>query len=379
MKKTKKQHQGSIVFMFLLALPVIITMMAIALDTGHAYIAKTELQNAVDSCALAAANELDGTSTQISRAQQAGILTANMHKVGMQSTAVAMTTAGVTFSDTLSGAYSGSPSTANYVKCSLSQSVNKLIQVPGLSASDTISAQAIAGQVPAQKPCILPIGVCSNASAITSNTVGAWISGTVGSNITCSGNSGCFRWVVYNGATANASNLQNLLTGNNTCNVNLSGQSVTEFAGSAASPYDEYNTRFGVQKGSNTVNPDLTGYGYTPTTFPAASSAYSDYVSKKANLTKYQGSLPGYTVIQPTVSNAKPRRVGIVPVIPCSGGTSSATSWRCVLMLNPIASQPANRTLYLEYLGSANSGACAEMLMAGSGSSSGPTVSALVQ
>lgn len=392
--KTKKAQSGIIAILFVFTAPIILALMAIALDAGQSFVVKSELQNAADACALSAAKELDGTNKQFALAESAGIATGTVHKANFQKIAVVMATntavkfavnlndsdasyitasTGTAFSNATAGTY-------KFVKCQAAQNVDKFLNLPGVNATHTITAQAIAGRLPAQSPCVLPIGVCSNATAITTNGVGQWISGVVGTNITCSGNVGCYQWVVYNGATPNAANLAALLTGNNTCGINLTSQSVTQFTGAAASPYDEYNTRFGVQKGNNTVNPDFTGYGYTPSTYPAGANAYrDDYSIRRAVLTKYQGNLPGYTVTQPTVANANARRIGVVPIIPCSGGTSNVTQYACVLMLNPIASGGGNNTLYLEYLGTANAGACAQFSAVGGGGANSPTVAALVQ
>ncbi|HYN54196.1 MAG TPA: pilus assembly protein TadG-related protein [Methylotenera sp.] len=392
LSKPIPKQKGAVIILFIMALPFLLGMMALALDTGNLFIVKTELQNSVDACALSAGAELDGTSAQFNRAQGAGRLAGVAHNVNMQKVAVAIPNdSAIMFAQNLddaAGSYiaasagsalsNANAATYKFVRCRATSSINKLVNVPGLPNNDTITAQAIASRLPMQTPCVLPIGVCSNADAVTNNTVGAWISGEVGKNDPCVGNTNCYKWVVYNGATPNAFNLASLLTGNNTCGINLAGQSVTEFSGAAASPYDEYNTRFGVQKGTNPVNPDFTGYGYTPATFPAANSAYNDYVSRRTNLTKYQGSLPGYTVVQPTVSNATARRIGIVPVIPCTGGTSTISNYVCVMMLNPIASGGGNKTLYLEFLGSSNAGSCIQIGYAGGGGA-GPTVSALVQ
>ena len=396
-KPIPKQN-GIVIVFFVIALPFLLTMMALALDTGQLFIVKTQLQNAVDACALSAGQELDGTSAQFNRAQEAGRLAGIAHKVNLQNAPIAFPdNSAVTFSPTLNGGFvtasavTGLPSTYKFVRCTANSAVNKLISVPTLADSDTVTAQAIASRVPAQSPCVLPIGVCSNANAITTNRVGAWISGEVGKDEPCVGNVNCYKWVVYNGAMPNASNLASLLTGNNTCEINLAGQSVTEFSGAAASPYDEYNTRFGVQKGTNPINPDFTGYGYTPTTYAPATgysaanslfaiNAYNNYTVKETALAPYQDdpNLPGYTTISPTVATANARRIGIVPIIPCTGGTSTVTNYMCVLMLNPIASGGGNKTLYLEYLGTSDAGACTLTSFAG-GSGAGPTVSALVQ
>ena len=414
---SSRENRGSIVIFVVLMMPLFLGMIALALDTGNLFIVKNELQNAVDACALSAGQELDGTPAQFNRAQEAGRLAGVAHKVNLQNLAVNIPVPpdellynqvtyyrGVRFAQNLSdspasyitaaaGSVLSAANAANYkyVRCEATSSANKLINLPGLSSSDTMTAQAIASRLPIQSPSVLPIGVCANAHAIVNNTVGAWISGEVGKNNPCVGNVNCYKWVVYNGATPNASNLANLLTGNNTTGINLAGQSVTEFSGAAASPYDEYNTRFGVQKGTNPVNPDFTGYGYTPATYgpaavytPANSlfsiNAYSDYTTKETALARYQDNpkLPGYTTIQPTPANATARRIGVVPVIPCTGGTSTVTDYMCVLMLNPIASGGGYKTLYLEYLGLSSAGACTQIGLAGGGSA-GPTVSALVQ
>lgn len=402
------RQSGLIIIVFVVVLPILLGMIAIALDTGNLFIVKTELQNSVDACALSAGQELDGTPAQFNRAQEAGRLAGVAHKVNLQKVAVAFpNNSAITFAQNLNdspGSYitastgtglsAANAATYRYVKCSASSTVNKLLNVPLLPNNDTIIAHAIASRLPIQSPCVLPIGVCSNAHAIVNNTVGAWISGEIGKNDPCDRNVNCYKWVVYNGATPNASNLANLLTGNNTCGVNMAGQSVTEFSGAAASPYDEYNTRFGVQKGTNPVNPDFTGYGYTPATYapaaayststPASSvfaiNAYSNYTTRETALAQYQNNpnLSGYTTIQPTPANATARRIGVVPVIPCTGGTSTVTNYMCVLMLNPIASGGGNKTLYLEYLGSSIAGACTQIGLAGGGGT-GPTVSALVQ
>jgi|GEM_PF-1224706 len=59
--------------------------MGIALDFEHLFVAKTELQAAVDGCAPSAARELDGQSTALTRAASAGQSTGNANRVNMQS------------------------------------------------------------------------------------------------------------------------------------------------------------------------------------------------------------------------------------------------------------------------------------------------------
>ena len=80
LKNAASQH-GSIVIFFVIMLPILLGTMGLALDIGKFYVIKSELQNAADSCALAAAYELDGTSTQFTRANAAGLNLAAKNKV----------------------------------------------------------------------------------------------------------------------------------------------------------------------------------------------------------------------------------------------------------------------------------------------------------
>lgn len=414
-KQTSKQV-GAVVILFIMILPFLLMMMALALDTGNLFIAKTELQNAADSCALSAGQELNGTAAQFNNAQDAGMLVGESNKFNFQKNFVGSANGAsiaVTFDTELEGAFTttataspANPADFRFVRCVATGAVNKLLAVPGLGNSDTLTAQAIASQVPAQNPCVLPVSICS--SAIAGAAPGAWVGGLLGNGggpnslsptvcngtngPNCSCNSGsCFRWVHFGSGTGSASELATLLTGNNSCNIKLTGQTVRDNVPTAGT-YNDYNTRFGLKQGGSAVNPDFTGFGYTPVNFPPANNAYindynadnKSYLTNKTNLTPNQGGLPGYTVVLPTTSNVTARRIGIAPVVNCAvPGTVAQTvnTWACILMLNPVASaggpSSPNRKLYLEYLGASSAGACAETGLAGGGT--GPTVSALVQ
>lgn len=395
---------GAVVILFIMMLPVLLMMMALALDTGNLFVARTELQNAADACALSAATELNGTPAQFNSAQAAGLLAGNSNRFNFQKGLVGSANGAsiaVTFDTVLNGAFTttaaaspANPANFRFVRCVATGAVNKFLVVPGLGNSDALTARAIASNVPAASPCVLPVSIC-NTAINAATPVGMWLGGQLGnggnpnaiSPVACNGTNGpncscnggsCFRWAHFGPGTGNAAELANLLTGNNSCGLNLAGQLVSENV-PVASTFNEYNTRFGVQQGANPVKPDFTGFGYKPASFPASNNAYPNYVAKRTSLTKYQGSLPGYTIVQPTAANATARRIGIAPVVNCATpGPQTVTEWRCILMLNPVAPQPANNRLYLEFMGAANSGACALIGSAG-GVGPGPTVSALVQ
>jgi hypothetical protein len=244
-----------------------------------------------------------------------------------------------------------------------------------------MTAQAIASAVPAQSPCAIPVGICSTATAVTTNAVGQWITGHANGTPSCVGNTNCFTWALYNGMAANANNLNTVLKDNNTCNIILNNQLVTEFAGATVSPLRAYNMRFGLQHSSITnaeFKPDFTGFEYIPPTY--SSNVYSNYLIKRSNFSIYQNALPGgYSKPPLNISNVSNRRIGIAPIVPCTGGATTLNSpnqWACILMLNHV--EVAGDVIRLEYLGRANAGACIQMGYAGGGGN-GPTVSALVQ
>jgi hypothetical protein len=68
MNTPRHRQRGSIALLYALLLPVMIGCVGLALDLGLLYLRATQLQNAADSIAIAAAVKLDGTSAGISLA-----------------------------------------------------------------------------------------------------------------------------------------------------------------------------------------------------------------------------------------------------------------------------------------------------------------------
>src|SRR6187200_3158537 len=101
----KRRQTGAVILTVALTMLFLLGFMGIALDFGHLFVVKTELQTASDSCALAAAQELDRAADELTRATNAGITAGNLNKVNFQGTAVAFVANYVTFSDSLTGAY----------------------------------------------------------------------------------------------------------------------------------------------------------------------------------------------------------------------------------------------------------------------------------
>ena len=80
---TRHRQRGAVIVTAALFLLFLLGFMGFALDFGHLFVVKTELQTAMDSCALAAAQELDGQSTALTRATNAGMTAGNLNRVDM--------------------------------------------------------------------------------------------------------------------------------------------------------------------------------------------------------------------------------------------------------------------------------------------------------
>src|SRR3954465_3797837 len=116
----KARQRGAVILTAALSLLFLLGFMGIAMDFGHLFVVKTELQTATDSCALAAAQELDGASDALTRAASAGMAAGNLNKVNFQRAAAGIDTNEITFSNTLNGTYTKNftpIASAKYAKC----------------------------------------------------------------------------------------------------------------------------------------------------------------------------------------------------------------------------------------------------------------------
>lgn len=361
--------------------------MGIALDVGKFFIVKSELQNSADACALAAAYELDGTATQFTRADAAGLNLAAKNNVYFQQGAVAGTT--VQFSTTANGGYAAAgaaPANAGFVRCNVSQAniPNWFIQLVGIG-NQTIPATAVATNLPGQTTCVLPIGLC-HVEAPPGTPVGTWLEGVQPAG---NGDTGFFRWIDFNPPAGGASELNEVLSGANTCSVNSTDPNLPIAAyGVVASADAHYNTRFGIRAGGTPNNsvPDYSGYAYLPANWPSKFNAYSDFVANRAPVNAaYQGLSDINLGGNPTILNStelaaqgSSRRVAVAPVIDCA--TETFQRFACVFLLHPMSTSGPAPAMFLEYLGDANSpGPCKSFEFAGPANGTGPKVSALVQ
>lgn len=414
------RQRGAVAIIAALSLPVLIGFAGLALDGGHLYIGKTELQNAADACALAASRELTCDPSAgpcdvsfLINAENSGRTVAARNRVNFQSAPIDIAPADIRFSTTfapesnyLSRAAGANPA-SKYVMCSAQQTgiVPWFMQVLG-AGNSTVAARAVATLSPAQANCAIPIGMCklpagTAADPFADMVVGQWMTSKLSASAT-----GSFGWVDFtpsNGGGANE--LANMLTGTGACNVPPPPTPVGE-QGNITSLGKAWNTRFGLYKGSDSVStapPDFTGYAYTPTSWPSQFNAYAgssgttpaipNFQTARAQHLTYQGDLPnGYsnsTVTQLTTSGAD-RRLATVPIVDCSSwaGTSPQTvpilGYACALMLHPMSNDngpSGTDEVWIEYRGRSTDPAspCATSGSVGGPGSVGPLVPALVQ
>ncbi len=416
----RRREGGAVMVLVALAMIALVGFVGLALDLGKLYVTKSELQNSADSCALAAARDVDGI-TPLAVSEAAGIAAGHLNQAMFQSGAVSMTVDNnVTYATSSSGPFQNKDSVSGtlgqiaYVQCTTSVTgiANWLVQVlnllPGVSIGpSSVSATAVATTGHAQGNCAMPMFVCdpSIGSPGTTYTVGQWLTGKVGSSAGTY-SQGSFGWANLNYNTANACNgancLSQQLTGS-TCSVPNNGQ--VRANGNIASLDKAYNTRFGIQyngNGAPTGQSDYTGYAYTSSW--GSSNAYSDFLSKRTSRTPYQGDgsngngngngsgsssgsgiRTGGTAGSSAVYQAGgDRRLVVVPMVDCSNITSSAgatvSNWACVLMLDPMAQGGNLDSVHVEYRGLAGAAGspCRTEGTPGSGGN-GPLVPELIQ
>lgn len=412
-KLSRNGQNGAVAIIVAISLPILIGMAGLALDLGKLYITKTELQNATDACALAAAVELDGTESQFAKAESAGIAVGQLNKSYFQSAVVkfALNDA-IKFSQQLNGTYltktsalgTGKSSDYQFVQCSANH-INipnylvPVLNVLGSTVADSsdVVAAAVASNRPGQSTCAIPIGLCSTQVSDTT-PVGTWLEGiqtAQGSNQDDGSFSGYFKWVDFTEGGGGARELKDVLAGNKDCKTNIldPNAGVGEF-GLKGGAEASYNTRFGLYaQGAKRGVPDKSGYAYNKFSFPNAFNAYSDFIAnvRPQNLA-YQGdeftklnTQPGLkeTLTASELFNeGTNRRISVAPVIDCD--TKKIQRYACIFLLHPMSTGNVDTVdadkMYIEYLGNAQDAApCNQSGIAGASNGIGPRVSALVQ
>ena len=420
--------RGAVALAVGLALLALLAVAGLALDLGQLFVAKTEQQNAMDACALAASRELKPapmTLAQFQRAETAGKAIGAMNRRLFQGEAIAAGDIDVTFSPTLGGTYvsaaSAVPNGVNFVRCTTRRAgiVTWFMHLWGHD-SEAVAATAVASLQPTGSPpvCIIPLAMCTRTTPDVCGAgnpgpdanglcPGKWYSGRFSTGNSFTGN---FNWVDFDGSGGGANVIAQMLQGSGCINISPGITQVPAETGSMSSAADAWNSRFGIYKnggGSNpqpgTSPPDLTGYSYNNGpggNWPSGRDAYDDYILKQAGLVSYgptvnnpawpgnQYRLPSYSST-PTGSGpgahgdigAANRRVVVMPGVNCSTWNSNhvatVSGLVCALMITPYFGPTID--VNLEYLGTVEAAGSKCPSYGAPGGGTGPKVPTLVQ
>ena len=422
-RRVRRREGGAVAILVALALAVLIGFAGIVLDLGRLFVNKTELQNAADACALAAASQLvcdpsagPCPAAFLQDAEAAGIFVAARNTSDFQDGAVTIAPADVKFHTAIGPNTSylsladGASSDSKFVMCTARSAAlpTWFMQVLRQYAPTVVGAQAVATLAPGQTACnASPIGVCAKpggtAPTYGFNTIGEWIvssfnQGTGGGDD--SNLEGSFRWVDFTPSAGGASEIRDQLLGQGSVCGLLVGDDVRE-QGVKQGAKSAWNTRFGIYpNGANAplpadVAPDKTGYAYPSkapgTVINIGQSAYADYRTKQAAHAPFwkqayapsgaAGNVNGNQLTQAEhLTYGAERRLMAVPLIECGKAPDPVKilGMGCVLMLNPM-SNGATGDLYLEWRGLASTPGSPCRSAGIAGGTNGPLVPTLVQ
>jgi hypothetical protein len=421
-----RHERGAVIVTVAMTLLFLLGFMGVALDFGRLFIVKTELQTAMDSCALAAAKELDGQADSLTRATSAGITAGNLNRVDLQSASWRgngqITDADIIFRDS---AYNPTTAAANarYVQCRHTQPgvqmwlLHAMRAFAGPSAptpsTQNVLALAVARRAPGQSACPLPIALRPKGGGTAPDfgfVPGEWIKLITNQNAFAGGEIG---WVNLDGSNSASGTIAQM---NGYCGVTADQELGTPGVQTAVA--EVWNSRFGIYKNNVTLSladpnslPDFTGYAYTIKNWPSGRNAYNGtpgtgapasaenfrakrltYASCADTGTRVRGAdscesftglslnsfqklaTPGATATDGHKVFGSNRRIVTVPVISTA---SKVQGFACMLMLQPFSIPQTN--VQLEYIGNANEENSPCTSSGYAGGATGPQVPVLVQ
>lgn len=383
----RHRQKGAVIITVALLMFFLLGFMAFALDFGKLFVVKSELQTAMDSCALAAAQELDSLPTAIDRGRSAGLTAGNLNAVNFQSTTWSgqgqLVAADITFRD---AAYisTTNPAVAQYAQCQHVQPGVQmwLLKTMGIFTGNTtlfpgthnVMASAVATRASSQTSCPVPLALKPKIGGTAANNygfvAGEWVTLIMGAGTSSNGEIG---WANLDGSNDAAETVAEM---NGKCGSEVGDTLGTP--GVQAAVADVWNYRFGVYRTGVspatplTHNPDYSGYAYTSLNWPSQFDAYygslgsgggdptaDSFDNKRAEFascdddgTRMRGgaghscesitglnlnsfndlATPGTTGDHKTYG--RDRRTVVVPVI---NGANTVIDWSCMLMLQPLS------------------------------------------
>lgn len=413
----RSSQGGAVIVTVALGLLFLIGFMGIAVDFGHLFVVKTELQTAMDSCALAAAQELDRQPFAIERAKNAGKAAGNLNRVNMQSATWSgqgqLVDADITFRDQDYGATT-SDTNALYAECQRTQpNINVwLLKAMGAYSGGggaypptaNVGASAVATRASAQTSCPLPVALhpvvkdgVEQPPPRYGYTPGDWVKLLHNQS---SEPGGWIGWVnlVPDSSSGSAAIIRDQLNG--FCGTRIEDKlGPTSSNGTMTTLVEPWNYRFGIYKklptfgttNSAFMYPDRTGYSYTASNWLAKSNAYSDFVAKRSTNAPCASTVKNCeSTINRTLNSFKDiataaqhgqygtsRRIVTVPVV---WPNSRVRDYACMLMLHPLSIPfKDEEEVHLEFLGNAGEPGSPCTTNGFAGGSAGPLVPVLVR
>lgn len=417
--KCQRSQRGAVMIVFGLTVVILIAFVGLAIDLGRFFVVKSELQNAMDACALSAASQLKpgvNDPNALIRAVAYGKVfstgpDAVNNKVNFQSMELNPNVLEITFaasngpndSSNYKSATETSSTTAKFVKCNYPLSgvpiyFMQILRLMGLGDglnTQTISAMAVATREAPIASCI-PVAACAAAGGTTANNfghnIGDWLTAYNGTPY----GTGNFGWIDFTPPAGGAAEVKAILAGNMQCNVAQIGERVGQ-NGNLDTLQEAWNSRFGWYRHGGGYSPadappDKTGFAYSNLNsagapnagnWPSGFNAYSgsstvpnqpNFIAARDLNLPYQQTIPSgikanqYNApLDATELNALgrvDRRMVAAPVVDCSiwntppgNQMTPILGWACVLMLSPIENgSAASLAAKLEFLGLAGDG-----------------------
>jgi len=429
----RHRQRGAVIITVALLTFFLLGFIGFALDFGRLFVVKSELQTAMDSCALAAAQELDlqpsigGAPSAIDRARSAGLTAGNLNAVNFQSGTWSgkgqLVDAEVTFKDQ-DYAVTTDPTVAQYVQC---QHVQPAVQMWLMHAMGTflgnttdypsvrnVMASAVATRAHGQTTCPIPVtlkprdtcgGPCPGPDY--GLTPGEWVTVLTSQSAVPGGYIG---WANLDGSNS-ASETRAEMNGKCGTRVN----DVLGTPGTQTTIAEDWNYRFGIYKKLPDFNtdpsymrPDFSGYAYTATNWPSQFNAWDgtdagahytadNFVNKRASngACAPNGNVNGADSCESitgislnsfkdlAASGTGPASHGAwgsnrrVVTVPVTDATNKVIDFACMFMLAPLAIPMADTKL--EYIGNASLQTSPCSFSGMPGGAAGPLVPALVR
>jgi Flp pilus assembly protein TadG len=305
-----RRERGSVLAISAVGMLAFLLSTGLCVDISHFYLVKTELQNAADASALAAASALNSKDGGIVRA--ANLAQAAMNNEEFNKQAVAIPRANVLFARNIDGPYVSETSAKadaqniRFVKVSVPPTaVRTTFAAPILGASRNVTADAVAGMsVPLNTVCDwIPL------SAIDSDTV-YFQPGNLYTIRSAPGNKispGNYQILAVDGSGASDDRI-GLANGVRNC-VGAGSYVSTKPGVSAGAVRQGLNTRFGSYTGG------LDASDYPPDENVKESITYAQYLDAQKALDA--GQTPSNSIYQEPSrgEGVRNRRVVLIPII----------------------------------------------------------------